>query len=922
MRRLLALASIIALLMVLASLGVQVEGATSVYRVPMSFKKAVLLYDYTIAGIPENGSELVFVRGSSVVKAIPLIMKQGVVGLFAFPPDSPTTIAVVTDAGDVVIATPRGKLYETIVGFGTLKKACYGYGNIYLLVDTGNGNSVYIYNLYSCTWWVVGTSAPVAKNIVLLSKSEPLDLMCQYNMISVLVDPIAPPSSAGYFRERILIMNSSYYPVDARLIIYYPSIEFTQEVLTHNGYADILIPKDSANLSIYAYYGDKWYLLFSGEMKPRPEGYTFVITNSTMPVPPPTTIPTREVLVLNGTKVSSTFMLSGASRVLAMDKYIVLYGERGLTITTPGGDIKYMARLDSEPVMADTYGDIVAVATKSSTLYIINATSSSLLITYSLPGLSKVFVTRGYVFALAGKMLHAISLRSLKDVFIYKTPGVSVASPYISGLRYSDTVLYSAGDSSIILSGLNATEPFDFRSMMPFTVKIVVKSPWNKPVPGAMVIIDGVNAGRTDKEGVLRTTLLYGNHTIEVVPPKGYYNVTETTVHVLVTRDGQEIDITMKRDVYYLTILLKDPLNGKLVEPVRLTIYDATRHPVAGGVVTGEKASYLLKRGTYTIVVEPVSRVPYYNKAEKSVTVYGDTTTEIELQPKLYPVKVAVVAADTGKTVPAKICFMGNCTTGGTVMLLKGSNRVKVVPLPKIAGKYPMYKTVEATIEAPVEEPVTIKVPRYYVNLTVKLLDSRTHKPVPETLEVRAANFVTEARNGIAKLVVPAGTVSVKVSGGKYYKPFSTIVKIDRDTTITLRLQRRAAIVTFYISTWKGLTPTGRLIVFDRIGGARYVYKVVKEGTVKATLPYGIYDITFEGLGFREARLTNRVITGNTQITIYVQPTLMGFIKANMKLILSLALIVASFIGWALMLRWARKKIAEYRELEELFKAK
>lgn len=922
MKRAVLLPIVATLLLLMVIVPASASDQATIYRVPMSFKKAVLLYDYTIAGIPQNGSELVFVHGSSVVKSIPLIMRHGVVGLFAFPPDSPTTVAVVTDAGDVVIATPRGKLYETIVGFGTLKKACYGYGNIYLLVDTGAGSAVYIYNLYSRTWWVVGKYSPRAKNVVLLSKSEPLDLMCQYNMISILVDPVAPPSSGGYFRERILIMNASYYPVDARLIIYYPSLDFTQEVRTHNGYADLLVPKDNANLSIYAEYGDNWYLLFSGTMKPRPEGYTFVITNSTIPVPPPTTIPTREVLVLNGTKVASTFTLSGASRVLAMDKYIVLYGENGLVVATPQGKIKYMSRLDSEPVMADTYGDIVAVATKSSTLYIINATSSSLLITYSFPGLSKVYVTRNYVFALAGNMLHAISLRSLKDVFIYKTPGIAVESPYISGLRYTDTVLYSVKDSSIILSGLNATEPFDFRSMMPFTVRIVVKSPWGRPVPGAMVIIDGFNSGTTDSHGVLTTTLLYGNHTIEVVPPKAYYNVTETTARVLVTHDGQEIDITMKRDVYYLTVVLRDPVNGKPAEPVRVTIYDATKKPVAGGVVSGDKATYLLKRGTYTIVVSPVTRIPYYNRAEKNVAVYGDTKVEVELKPRLYPVKIAVVAADTGKTVPAKICFMGNCTTGDTIMLFKGSNRVKIIPLPKIAGKYPMYRSTETVVTAPSEEPVTVKVPRYYVNLTVKLVDSRTHRPVTEPVRVSAGSFVTTAKNGVAKLVVPSGSVNVRIEGSKYYRVFSTVVKVDRDTTITIPLRRRVAMVTFYVSTWKGLTPTGRLIVFDKIGGARYVYRVLKGGSVKASLPYGIYDISFEGLGFREARLTNRVITGNTQITIYVQPTLMGFIKANMKLILSLLLIVVSFIGWVLMLRWARKKIAEYRELEELFKEK
>ena len=880
---------------------------------PYSFSSATILRDGTVVGV--TGGRVVFVRGVNVFKSIPLIGGSGVV--WSYPPDDPTVAVVYTSAGDVLVSDSTGKvLYRTMVGFGRLLKATYSFGIVYMLVDTPRGKELYAYDIDSRAW---GYVSPVEQNItnsrrILLGTV--LDMLSSESGVVVLYDPVLPPGVEDYVKIPVIIVDSKGMPVDsAEMVAYYKDYDFSYETKVH-GSTSLYIPIPAGDLDIYVEYNNTWYLYEFKSSDITESGLVISVPGDKM-VPPPTHLTNHYGVLIEGFSVKYVEKIGPASTILASyGSKIALYDSTYSTVEFV--DLRTGARLsmglDSPVVSSAIRGDILAVLTSAGTLYIFNMDTKSLLSTYSIPGGTTVGVSKHYVFVKTPSSIHMISLKSLKDVLIYETAGLAVSSPYLY-VAPDDTFMVSTGDSTLIVQGINATEPFPFKKYVPYTVKLAVYDPWSHPVGNATVFVDGVYTGRTDGNGSITFSLNTGTHDVIIDPPKAFSNVTTTRIKLNVTGDTSE-RVVLERTIYRLTIHLADPFHKVLIEPVDVSVTRGNMTVLKERVKSNPVISAWVKPGSYTITITPVELTPLYDRESVTVNVKSDQTVNITLKFVYYPVRLLVVDKSSGEPVkaPVLVCSELGCVKNTTVMLFKGRHKLLVKPL-VFYNSTNLFKGTEFFVDVPVEKPVIVRAERSYFLVNFVFVDGIDKKIVKTPLTVTIGGIKYENKRNLT-LLLPKGNILVTVEGNRFYKGFSRTINVSRDGTYNITVPRKEKTLVIKISSVVGGVHNGVLYI-KSVSGIRKVVPVPPKGEVSITLPLDWYTVKFESNLYSPQTIAFNLATEDT-IVILTKPTLKGFFILYSNIILaSIGVVVATgILYW--MTRRTVSRIRSIKEISEL----
>lgn len=888
-------------------------GVSSIVRLPYSFSSATILRDGTIVGITDGRA--IFVRGVNIFKSIPLIGGGGVVK--SYPPDNPTVAVVYTSAGDILVSDSTGKiLYRAMVGSGRLLKATYSFGIVYMLVDTPRGKELYAYDIDSRTW---GYVSPIEQNItnsrrILLGTVQ--DMVSSESGVVVIYDPVLPPGIEDYIRIPVIIVDSKGMPVDvAEIIAYYKDYDFSYQTRVH-GSASLYIPIPVGSLDIYVNYNRTWYLY---EFKPSDitENGLFISVPGDKIVPPPTSLANHYGVLIEGLSVKYVEKVGPASTILACyGSKIALYDSTYSTIEFV--DLQTGSRLsmglDSTVISSAIHGDILAVLTSAGTLYIFNMNIRSLLSTYSIPGGTFVGVSKHYVFVKTHNLIHMISLKSLKDVLIYETAGLAVNSPYLY-VAPDDTFMVSTGDSTLVVRGINATEPFPFNKYVPYTVKLAVYDPWSHPVGNATVFVDGVYTGRTSNNGSITFSLNAGTHDVIIDPPEGFSNVTTTRVKLNVTGD-KNVKVILTRTIYRLTIHLFDPFYKVLTEPVDLIISHGNVTVLRERVKSNPVLSTWVRPGSYTITISPVKITSLYDNESVTINVEDDQTINITLKFVYYPVKLLVIDSSNGEPVkaPVLVCSELGCIKNTTIMLFKGRHKLLVKPL-VFYNSTNLFKETEFFVDVPVDKPVIVMAERSYFLVNLVFIDDINKRIVRTPLTVTIGGIKYENKRNLT-LLLPKGKILVTVDGNNFYKGFSKTINISRDGSYNITVPRKEKTLVIKVSSVVGSVHNG-IVFIKSASGIKKVVPVPPKGEVSITLPLDWYTLKFESNLYSSKTLTFNLATEDT-IVILTKPTLKGFFVLYSNIILaSIGVVVATgILYW--MTRRTVSRIRSIKEISEL----
>ena len=890
--------------------GAEPDQSTSISRIPYSFSSACILSDGTVTGI--MGNSLVFVRGVEIYKSIPLVGSEGYVE--CYPANNPTQVIAYTKAGDVLIADSQGNvLYRTLVGFGTLDKAYYSGGVVYMLVNTPRGKELYAYDIDTRSWGYISTIDQNITNANRLLLGSVIDMVPNTNGITLLYDPILPPTVKDYTVIPLVIVDSKGKPVnDTEILIYFRDYDFSFQ--THiSGSGEIYVPLPISEMDIFVKFNETWYLYIFNSTNIKQTGLVITVPGKNM-VPPPTGLARHYAVVIQGFTVTYVKPIGPASYIVSSTgSEIVVYDSTHSTlmfIDMVTGRSMGMG-LDSPPISASLYNGILGVLTSSGTLYIFNIGSQKLLTTMSFPGGRFVGVSKDYVFVQTPNSVHTVSIKSLKDIFIYETAGLPVSSKYLYVSPYN-TFMFSTSDSTLIVSGLQAEEPFPIKNYIPYKVNLTVMDPWGHKIGDARVFVDGVYAGRTSSHGTIEFSLNTGSHTILVVPPTDYSNVTQTQTILNVTGNTMRT-IVLNRTIYQLSLLVRDPQSVLLKDPVILTVKSGNATILSETLRKSSAVTIWVKPGTYSVTLVDSELIPYYKNIAFTMNIGSDTINNITLEYMLYPLKLKVIDTSTGKSINSTImvCTASGCSTNTTVYLPKGKHSLQVEPLVYYKG-VKLYKKTSVTVNVPEDKVVTVKAERQYYIVNLVLLDDVTKQSIrsPVTIEVGGIKY-KQVKN--LSLVLPAGRNIVSISGNQLYNSIKKEIAVDKDGDINVTVPRKTKSIVIKVSSVIGNIKNGVLLIQSTSG----IYKampVPPSGEVTLTLPIDWYTVKFESNLYSTETISFDLASENNVILL-TKPTLKGlFILYSNLIFAGIGVIVALGI-----LYWmSRKTVERVRSIKEI----
>ncbi len=887
----------------------QETGGPEIIRLPYVFSSAILLKDGTVAGVMDG--RLVFLNGIDVVKSIPLIGGSGVVS--GFPRDGPLDVVAYTSGGDVVLANSGGEvLYRSIVGFGTLRKAFYSSGIVYMMVDTPRGREMYAYDVDARIWGYVSLATQNISNAFKLLEGSVIDMVDCSNGVSLLYDPILPPGVSNYTTIPILVVNATGVPVmGANVVLYYRDYDFSLETKI-DGSGLIKIPLPLSELDVFVEYNGTWYFYTFHQGDFTLSGITVTVPGDKA-VPPPTHLARHYAVVLDGFRVKYVQPVGTAASIIACSgSRIALYDSTKSMlyfVDMDTGD-KTGFGLDSAPVSSAIRRDVLAIATSAGTLYVFSMSSKTLYATYSFPGLEKVALSNDYVFAYTGSALHAVSLRSFKDVFIYESAGLPLTTPYLY-VTPENVIMFSTTDSTLIVHGLNSTEPFSFKSYIPYKIQLNILDPWGNRVPEAKVYVDNIYVGETNDNGSIKFSLNSGEHSVIIFPPAWYTNLTETSTTIMVEKDSV-FSIVMNRTIYLLSLTLKDPETGGLKEPVNLTVSDNSgRTLLTKRMYRENNVKLWVPKGKYIAIISPLEELSVYKKTREIINVGGDTDKTITLNYAFYPVVFKVVDSDTGEQLNATICAWGMCTSNNTLKLPKGEHSVTVRPL-LYYGKTPLYNPATITIKVPTESPVIVKVVRAYHLVNLSFLDNVDKKLVRKPLNVMIGGIKYKEVRSL-KLLLPRGRTLVTVEENDLYVPMSTALDVNKDGNYSIIVHRKEKTVVIRVSSVVGRVSGGFLVVKSPSGYSK-VMPLTDNAEVTLSLPIDWYTVTYENPLYQSTSLAFDLNYENS-VDLLVRPTLKGLfiLYSNIILAVSGVVVATGILYWI-----SRRTIARVRSIREI----
>ncbi|MCE4605761.1 MAG: hypothetical protein F7B59_00300, partial [Desulfurococcales archaeon] len=570
--------------------------------------------------------------------------------------------------------------------------------------------------------------------------------------------------------------------------------------------------------------------------------------------------------------------------------------------------------LDSAPISSSLYNSILGVLTSTGTVYIFNVSSRSLLSTYSIPGSVRVEVSRDYVFVQTPSSIHAISIKSLKDVFVYKTAGIPVSSRYLF-VTPDNTMMFSTSDSTLIIRGMSSSEPFSFEKYIPYKVNLEVRDPWGHIVPGAKIFVDGVYAGQTSDAGTISFSLNKGTHTLLIDPPKSYTNVTQTQLSLNVTSDLSET-VVLKRIIYQLNIALRDPRSPSLAEPVNVIVEGEGKTLFHGEVYRSTRISLWVAPGTYRITVNDTQSLPYYEDKSIVAAVEKDTNVNLTLDYKLYPVKFKVIDSASGAVVNGTfvVCTPFGCTSNSTVYLPKGKHTVSVEPIVYYNGVN-LFKKTPVQIAVPEEKVVVVKAERSYYIVNLLFVDSVSKKLVETPLTVTVGGVSYKNVRNIT-LMLPGGNTLVKVGETPVYVGITKQVTVNSDGNISVAVPRKTRSVLIKVSSIIGSVKNGVIFVKSALG----VYKVIPvppSGEITLDLPIDWYTVKFESNLYSSETIAFNSAQEDSVILL-TKPTIKGIFILYSNIIFAGIGVVLALVILYWMSKKTVEKVRSIKEISEL----
>jgi len=885
----------------------------SVVRLPYVFSSASILGDGTVVGV-RNG-RAVFIHGVDIFKSIPLIGGNGVVA--SYPSSNPTLAVVYSSGGDVVVADESGNiLYRTIVGFGRLEKASYAYGIVYMLVDTPRGKELYAYDIDARTW---GYVSPIEENVTNSQRillGSVIDMLPTDNGVVILYDPILPPGVTDYMKIPVVILGPNGVENESvRVVFYFKDYDFSYQT-NIQGVGNVNVPIPVSDMIAYVDYNNTWYQYYFKSSEITSNGVVISVPGSTI-VPPPSNLVSHYAVVLEGFSVRYVQKVGPASTVLAAyGSKIALYDSTYTTaefIDMNTGSMLSFG-LDSPVKSSAIRNNILAVLTESGSLYIFDMEDRSLLSTYSIPGGEDVGVSSHYVFVRTRDSIHMISLESLKDVFIYETAGLAVNTPYLY-VAPNDLFMFSTKDSTIIVSGINSTEPFSFKKYIPYSVELKVIDPWNHTVKNVEVFVDSVYIGVTNDNGTIVFSLNPGKHALLLKPPQSRANVTSTQFTLNVTGDTSKT-VVLNRTIYKLNLILSDPLHKVLREPVALSVNQGNLTVYSEKIISSPRISLWVKRGVYVISVKPTEMTPLYQAEDITITVNNDTTVNLTLKYKLYTVELKVIDNSNGEVVrsPVLVCSDLGCVKNTTLMLYKGKHMLTVKPL-VFYNSTDLFNSTTVYVNVPKEKLVVVKALRSNFLVRFIFIDEVDKKVVHTPLTVLVGGIKYKEKQNVT-LLLPKGKILLQVIGNSLYQDLSKTININRDGTYNITIPRRQKNLVIKVTSIVGSVKNG-VIYIRSVSGVYKVIPLPPSGEVTVSLPIDWYTVKFESSMFSKQTLALDLAKQDSIILI-TKPSIKGFFLLYSNIIIaSFGVILATgILYW--MTRRTMTRIRSIKEISEL----
>ncbi len=544
---------------------------------------------------------------------------------------------------------------------------------------------------------------------------------------------------------------------------------------------------------------------------------------------------------------------------------------------------------------------------------------------------NNLLIYKDYIIATdqAG-FIYVYEMKNNKIIPLYrgKTLGIKLSkSIAMSGFSkdLEKAFFYDGENTYIVNKFFTAIQNnIDLKKMFLHNLILHVVDKNNQTLSNVTVILRGKYSyfNKTDVNGTVVFTYVYpGNYTLIVLPESDLY--TNYTGSLEVINDTEKI-IVLEYRLFELNIFPKDiDTNGSVVDDLILRI----RSPIFGEkqyVIPANTSKYTIELfpGNYTLSVSSKNTI-YYDKTLE-ISIPQVKTLELNMTRRPFSVVFNFLDNKTKEPLKIPINFTLLDQYGRKIysrITDKGFLRISF----KIPGKYTYYAipvgnasiiycSEHGVFDINKHKEYNIYLKKHEYNLTIKIIDSDTQS-LAENIVLKLDNKEYKLTKGVFNTTVVAGEHVILVTG-QLYRQNETFLNVVNDTTYTINLKRKNALLTIYL--FNNLGEKMRITPIKIVGiDTSYTTVVYTDpnGTASTYLPVGRYLISVSIRDFKPYS-SQIVVLNDTSIKIVLEITPQGiFMKYLPFIIIGIIGIVASYLLYKL----GKKKIEKYMisQLEE-----
>ncbi len=305
--------------------------------------------------------------------------------------------------------------------------------------------------------------------------------------------------------------------------------------------------------------------------------------------------------------------------------------------------------------------------------------------------------------------------------------------------------------------------------------------------------------------GSLRMQLVYGNHTISIVPQGIYAKIYRPSNLLLNVNRSTSVVISMSRIMYRVKIMLLDDVTESApITPLMVYVNGSTTQILKPG---NEEFTLYLRSANYTISIKPARGFEkVYNNVSLRVDLTRNYEDTLQIPRKTYVVNISVRDITTGK-LEGKFALIVNNTqvltnirAEANVTLPYGKYVFQLKPLPKYEKMY--MESKPKTIKVENNTKVSFNMRRMYYSLSVSVYDDLGN-PVKNAkisvINTDMGSLLTQMytdQNGMASTSLFYGHYKIIVDAKGFYQAVQQFT-LDSSKNIRITLQPQILTVVF-----------------------------------------------------------------------------------------------------------------------------